>query len=93
MKMSNSYENLDGESFLYHDSVSTRGKRMIIFASDEQMKALKSSTHFVFDGTFSSAPKPFVQVVTLLAEVGEKLRCFPIMIDYNVDVLFVCIHL
>ncbi|CAF1666654.1 unnamed protein product [Rotaria magnacalcarata] len=51
--------------FLIIDKLIARRQRMILFASDEQLKMLFSAETILMDGTFSSCPKIFDQVYTI----------------------------
>jgi FLYWCH zinc finger domain len=58
----------DGERFLLadrqgrHQSVTTR---IVLFATDEQLRFLFRSSHILMDGTFTSTPKHFEQVFSI----------------------------
>ncbi|CAF4979696.1 unnamed protein product, partial [Rotaria socialis] len=56
---------LRDNSFLIIDKLIARRQRMILFASDEQLKMLFSAETILMDGTFSSCPKIFDQVYTI----------------------------
>jgi hypothetical protein len=53
-----------GVPFLFSDTL-VRKKRVILFASDEQLRMLFSSTHIMMDGTFSSCVPYFDQVFSI----------------------------
>ncbi|CAF4680546.1 unnamed protein product, partial [Rotaria socialis] len=56
---------LRDNSFLIIDKLIARRQRMILFASDEQLKMLFSAETILMDGMFSSCPKIFDQVYTI----------------------------
>ncbi|CAF1166798.1 unnamed protein product [Adineta ricciae] len=60
---------LNGERFLLADHVwhadAGISKRIVIFATDEQLKFLFKCTHILMDGTFSTSPKHFTQVYSI----------------------------
>ncbi|CAF4773734.1 unnamed protein product, partial [Rotaria socialis] len=52
------------ERFLLYDKM-RRNKRILIFATDDQLRVLFKAKHILMDGTFSSCPPLFDQVYTL----------------------------
>jgi hypothetical protein len=60
---------LNGKRYLLADHVwhanDDISKRIIIFATDEQLSFLFKCTHILMDGTFSTAPKHFTQVYSI----------------------------
>jgi hypothetical protein len=60
---------VDGERYLPADHVwranEDISKRIVIFATDEQLQFLFKCTHILMDGTFSTSPKYFKQVYTI----------------------------
>ena len=60
---------LDGERYLLADHVwNANGdvsRRIVIFATDEQLQFLFKCTHILMDGTFSTSPKHFAQVYSI----------------------------
>jgi hypothetical protein len=43
--------------------------RMVILSSDKQLDILANGRHFLFDGTFATAPDGFEQLITFHVEV------------------------
>jgi hypothetical protein len=58
--------------FLCIDQIIKRKTRMLVFASDEQLKLLFSSSTILMDGTFSSSPPIFDQVYCIHAIKFEQ---------------------
>ncbi|CAM4946602.1 unnamed protein product [Rotaria socialis] len=59
------------ERFLLYDKM-RRNKRILIFATDDQLRVLFKAKHILMDGTFSSCPPFFDQVYTLHAIKFEQ---------------------
>ncbi|CAF3028998.1 unnamed protein product [Rotaria sp. Silwood2] len=57
-------QTLDAKEFLFKDT-QTRGKRELIFASEQQLVMLFESKHIFIDGTFLVCPPFFDQVLTI----------------------------
>jgi hypothetical protein len=55
---------LNGEPFICSDKTINK-KRMLIFATDNQLKILFSSEWIFLDGTFDACPKEFKQIYTI----------------------------
>ncbi|CAF3678300.1 unnamed protein product [Rotaria sp. Silwood1] len=67
-------QTINGDRFLLYDKM--RGtKRILIFATDDQLRILFKAKHILMDGTFSSCPPFFEQLYTLHAIKYEQ--CFP----------------
>ncbi|CAF4304496.1 unnamed protein product, partial [Rotaria sp. Silwood2] len=58
--------------FLCIDQIIKRKTRMLVFASNEQLKLLFSSSVILMDGTFSSSPSIFDQVYCIHAIKFEQ---------------------
>ncbi|CAF2875167.1 unnamed protein product [Rotaria sp. Silwood2] len=58
---------LRNDDFLIVDKMITRRQRIILFASNNQLKLLFNSDKILMDGTFSTCPKMFDQVYTIHA--------------------------
>ncbi len=62
-------ETVGGERYLLADRIQRVdgevGKRLIIFATDEQLRILFTSSHILMDGTFDSAPPHFEQIYSI----------------------------
>ena len=54
----------NGIKFLFTDTL-IRKKRMILFATENQLRMLFSATHIMIDGTFSSCVPHFDQVFSI----------------------------
>ncbi|CAF1470483.1 unnamed protein product [Adineta ricciae] len=66
---------IDGVSFLFSDTL-IRKKRMILFASDEQLRMLFAATHIMVDGTFSACVPLFDQVFSIhCIKYGYNFPC------------------
>ena len=69
------------QQFLLYDSRNAaavpRGCKLLIFASPEGLEDLGRLPHLFVDGTFSSVPSMFTQLVTIHALVGG--RTFPVV--------------
>ncbi|CAM4906215.1 unnamed protein product [Rotaria socialis] len=59
------------ERFLLYDKM-RRNKRILIFATDDQLRVLFKAKHILMDGTFTSCPPFFDQVYTLHAIKFEQ---------------------
>ena len=55
---------IDGTKFLFHDGL-VRKKRVVLFATEQQLRILFSATHIMMDGTFSSCVPHFDQVFSI----------------------------
>ena len=62
------------EKFLIVDKMITRRQRIIIFASNDQLKVLFNAEEILMDGTFSTCPKMFDQVYTIHAIKHEQCK-------------------
>ncbi|CAF3073065.1 unnamed protein product [Rotaria sp. Silwood2] len=63
---------LRNDDFLIVDKMITRRQRIILFASNNQLKLLFNSDKILMDGTFSTCPKMFDQVYTIHAIKYEQ---------------------
>ena len=59
----------DGRRFLLHDNGPEAAERVIIFATDEQLKLLAAADSVWADGTFDRAPQGFLQLFTLRIKI------------------------
>jgi hypothetical protein len=64
-------QTIGGDRFLICDKMH-RNKRMLIFATDDQLRILFKAKHILMDGTFSSCPPYFDQIYTLHAIKYEQ---------------------
>ncbi len=59
----------DGQRYLLADKVQrvdgTVEKRIIVYATDEQLRLLFTSSHIMMDGTFDSCPPHFDQLYSI----------------------------
>lgn len=66
------------ERYLLADRVQRRdGKvysRILVFATDEQLKTLFNSSHITMDGTFDSSPFHFAQVYSIHAMKNDQSK-------------------
>ena len=66
----------NGERFLLTDRVQRcDGKvaqRLLIFATDEQLRTLFTCSHIMMDGTFDSCPAHFDQIYSIHAIKNEQ---------------------
>ena len=60
------------EPFLIHDSGSDRTNRILVFASEQQLRHLAVADTWFMDGTFSVAPALFTQVYVIRAPLGQS---------------------
>lgn len=78
-------ETLRGERYLLADHVwRTNGKvskRIIVYATDEQLQYLFKCTHILMDGTFSTSPKNFAQVYTIHGIKHEQRIVSPLNVN------------
>jgi len=58
-------ETMTGQNFLLCDDNNDMNERIIVFATDDNLRNLGASTVVIGDGTFYSSPKQFSQVYTL----------------------------
>ena len=65
-----------GERYLLADRIQlangNAGKRMFIYATDEQLRLLFTSSHILMDGTFSSCPPYFDQIYSIHAMKNDQ---------------------
>lgn len=70
----------DGQRFLLADRVQrvegNIAKRMIIFATDEQLRLLFGCAHILMDGTFDSCPPYFDQIYSIHGIKNEQSKIF-----------------
>jgi len=61
----------DGQRYLLSDKVKCVDgnveKRIIVYATDEQLRLLFTSSHIMMDGTFASCPPHFDQIYSIHA--------------------------
>ncbi|CAF4388334.1 unnamed protein product, partial [Rotaria sp. Silwood2] len=68
-------ETISGCRFLLSD-INMNKKRIVLFATDQQLQLLFKAKHVLMDGTFDSAPPYFSQVYTLHAiKHGKTFPC------------------
>lgn len=71
-------ETVGGERYLLTDRTQCVDgevrKRLIIFATDEQLRILFGSSHILMDGTFSSAPPHFEQIYSIHAIKNDQSK-------------------
>jgi hypothetical protein len=69
-------ETIDGKQFLIADKIKRSNgiisQRIIVFASDDQLRLLFNCSHVMMDGTFKSCPKHFDQVYTVHGLVHDQ---------------------
>ncbi len=65
---------IKGLPFLCIDQLIKRKTRMLVFASNEQLKMLFNSSIVLMDGTFSSSPSIFSQVYCIHAIKYEQCK-------------------
>ncbi|KAI1708459.1 hypothetical protein DdX_11843 [Ditylenchus destructor] len=66
----------DGESILIYDSRNTRPDQadtVLVFSHSQLLDLLKNNRRWSLDGTFSSAPRPWTQVLVIGCYVGSRL--------------------
>ena len=56
--------------FLIHDSGPRSDDRVVVYATEEGLRLLASSSTWFMDGTFSTAPAIFVQLYVISATIG-----------------------
>jgi len=67
-------ETLAGERFLLCDDTDARGERILIFATDENLRLLCNATIIFGDGTFYACPRIFSQLYSLHASVDGTVH-------------------
>lgn len=71
---------VNGERFLLADRIQlvdeNAGHRLIVFASDEQLGILFTSSHILMDGTFDSSPPHFNQIYSIHGVKNEQSKLF-----------------
>jgi len=72
-------ETLAGQNFLICDDNNDRNERIIIFATDDNLRKLSASTIVIGDGTFYTSPKQFTQLYTLHGCVDGSV--FPLVFE------------
>lgn len=60
------------QSFLIYDSGPAAPKRMLIFASNEQLRQLSIADRWFLDGNFAMAPKLFEQLYAIRVPLGRS---------------------
>ena len=85
-------ETYANERFLLYDKrKSSYGGRLLVFASDEQLRVLFQSDVLFADGTFKVAPKLFEQLYVIHAlQCGEGTRIFLTLIFSNLFFFSIC---
>jgi len=73
-------ETLAGERFLLCDDTDTNGNRILIFATDDNLRRLCNAVIVYGDGTFYSCPGLFKQLYTLHAAVEDTT--FPLVFAF-----------
>lgn len=64
---------VDGSQFLLYDSGPGTSERVTIFASARMLSALRSSKHWLADGTFRVSPQLFYQVYSIHCKVNGSV--------------------
>lgn len=68
----------DGQRYLLSDRIQrvdkNVGKRLIVFATDEQLRLLFTSPHIMMDGTFDSCPPHFNQIYSIHGIKNEQSK-------------------
>ena len=62
------------QRFLLHDNEGGQ-QRMLIFATDEQLRALANATVWHMDRTFSCCPRLFLQLYTIRVPLESSVTC------------------
>lgn len=60
------------ERWLLHSGQPTRQGRLLIFASDDELRALHGTVYIIADGNFKIAPDPSYQVYTILGYINGE---------------------
>jgi hypothetical protein len=63
----------NGERFLLDDNGVDADERIIIFATDNNLRRLSQAEVWFMDGTFSSAPNIFMQLYVILVKSGDLI--------------------
>ena len=58
-----------------NDQEDTRKNALAVFFSNQALYMMQSATELFIDGTFSTAPPPFKQIVFVNAKEGDKRPC------------------
>lgn len=66
-------ETLAGDKFLQCDDTDVNGNRILLFATDENLRRLCDATVVMGDGTFYSCPRVFYQIYTIHAAVDGQM--------------------
>jgi hypothetical protein len=66
---------VNGDLFICSDKV-VKKKRMILFATDQQLQLLFSSEWIFMDGTFDTCPRQFQQIYTIHCLKHHQSRFF-----------------
>jgi len=66
---------LRNDNFIVLDKMITRRQRILLFASNEQLKMLFNAETILMDGTFSSCPAMFDQVYTIHSIKFDQCEC------------------
>ncbi|XP_064462717.1 uncharacterized protein LOC135373447 [Ornithodoros turicata] len=59
------------ELFLFHDNGPAADTRLLVFGTEDCLRALADSDYWFMDGTFDFAPKNFTQLYVILVPLGE----------------------
>jgi len=66
-------ETLAGDKFLQCDDTDIHGNRILVFATDDNLRKLCTETAVFGDGTFYSCPELFYQLYTLHASIDGQM--------------------
>lgn len=78
----------DGVLFLFSDEL-VRKKRVILFASDEQLRTLFAATHIMIDATFSACVPQFDQVFSIhCIKYGYSMSSQHCLLNSHMPIIF-----
>ena len=78
---------VDGARYLLSDRIQrgngTPVTRIIVFATDEQLRMLFTSSHILMDGTFDSCPPHFDQIYSIHATKNDHSKLLFLSLDFS----------
>ena len=80
-------QTVDGARYLLSDRIQrgngTPVTRILVFATDEQLRMLFTSSHILMDGTFDSCPPHFDQIYSIHATKNDHSKLLFLSLDFS----------
>jgi hypothetical protein len=74
-----------GSRFLLLNTISKIQPGILLFSSDWQLKILNDADSIAADGTFGTAPHPFCQILTVVANFHQTRKNYPVAFAFLPD--------